>query len=177
MYNGEFQPLPEEFLAVGIFGLMLFLSIIITVAYLQSHSKTLQNRLFYLSLALTAVLELPRYALMAKNKDYLSTSGYALHILAGIFFFICLAIIAKTFADILELGALSKMIYGKKGLTIAVIVHIAVNLSALIYCSQSKSLGSFFESIYYRFYVMFDITQNLFYSCVLTVFGLRLIYR
>ena len=177
MYNGEYQPLPEEFLAVGIFGLMLFSSIILTVAYLQSHSKTLLNRLFYLSLGLTAVLELPRYSLMVKDKGYSSTSGYASHILAGVFFFICLAIIAKTFADILELGALSKMIYGKKGLTIAVIVHIAVDLSAFIYCCQAQSLGSFFESIYYRFYVIFDITQNIFYSCVLTVFGLRLIFR
>lgn len=178
LYNGQYKPLPSENLATGIFGVLLFSSIVIAVFLLQlSRSKTPLNRLFYASLAMMAILELPRFGYLAKDRSYGSIRGYGAHIVAGIFYFICLAIIGMTFANILELGSLSRMIYGKRGLTLAIMVHTAVDISGLIYCVQSESLESFFSSIYYRFYIIFDIVQNLTYSSILVLFGLRLIFR
>jgi hypothetical protein len=178
LYNGQYQPLPGENLATGIFGILLFSSIIISVFFLQlSRSKTTLNRLFYASLAMMAVLELPRFVYIAKDRSYNSIEAYAIHILAGIFYFICLAIIGMTFANILELGSLTQMIYSKRGLALAIMAHTAVDISGLAYCVQSKSLGAFFSSIYYRFYIIFDIAQNLSYSTILVFFGLRLIFR
>lgn len=178
LYNGQYQPLPGENLATGIFGIILFLSILIAVFFLQlSRSKTPLNRLFYASLAMMAILELPRFVFLAKDRSYNSIMAYGIHIIAGIFYFICLAIIGMTFANILELGSLTQMIYSKRGLALAIMAHTAVDISGLASCVTSKSLGAFFSSIYYRFYIIFDIVQNLTYSTILVLFGLRLIFR
>lgn len=178
MYHGEYQPLPGEFLASGIFGIILFASIMLFGMYLfTAHSKSPLNRFFYASLSLMGLFELPRFFLIVRDEAYNSTIGYGMHMISGIFYFICLAIIGLTFADILEFNSLTRMIYGKRGLSLAVILHTAIDLSGFIYCLQSKSLGTFFASNYYRFYIIFDIAQNLTYSSILVFFGLKLIFR
>ena len=178
LYHGEYQPLPTEHLATGIVGLMLFAGIMLSGMYLfTAHSKTFLNRLFYASLSLVGLFQLPRYIFLVRDEAYSSTLGYGMNMISGIFYFISLAIIGFTFADILEFSSLTRMIYGKRGLSLAVFVHIVVDLSGFIYCLQSKSLGVFFASIYFRFYIIFDIAQNLTYSSILVVFGLRLILR
>lgn len=178
LYHGEFMPLPGEYLATGIFGIVLFGGIMLFGMYLfTAHSKTFLNRLFYASLSFMGLFELPRFFLIVRDEAYNSTVGYGVHMISGIFYFICLAIIGLTFADVLEFSSLTRMIYGKRGLSVAVILHTIVDFSGFIYCLQSKSLGIYFASFYYRFYIIFDIAQNLTYSSILVVFGLRLILR
>ena len=178
LYHGEIRPLPSEFLATGIFGIILFLTILIASTYLLIYqSKTRLNRLFYGSLILMAKFESVRYFFLAVNSSYNSTIGYAMHTVAGIFYFICLAIIGLTFANVLELGSLSMMIYGKRGLSFAVLLHSLVDVTSAIICLQSKTLAYFFRSKFYLFFMAFDILQNLLYSSILVVYGIRLIVR
>ena len=177
LYHGEHRPHPSEFVATGVCGIFLYASIAMAAVYLLYQSKTFLNRLFYVSMTLMAVFDLPRYFLLLMDSSYHSTVGYGMHIISGIFYFICLAIIGITFANILELGSITMMIYSKRGLIFAVLLHSVVDLSALGICLQSNSLPSFFGSQFYLFFMIFDILQNFMYSSVLVLFGLKLIIR
>ena len=177
LFHGEYRPSSAEFLATGIFGIILYLSILAAATYLMVSQIRLLNRLFYASMMVMATFELPRYFFLALDQSYHSLVGYAMHAFSGIFYFICLAIIGLTFANILELGSLSMMIYSKRGLTLAVLAHTTVDISSVIVCLRSSSLSAFFGSAFYRFYIIFDIVQNLTYSLTLFFFGLRLALR
>lgn len=178
LYHGEYRPLPQEFLAIGIFGIFLYSGILMASAYLLIyHTKTILNKMFYISMMTMAIFELPRLFLIAITGSYHSTTGYAMHVISGIFYFICLAIIGINFANILELGSLSGMIYSKRGLSLAVLIHTLVDITSVIICLRINTLAKFFSSDYYLFFIIFDICQNLLYSVTLVFFGLRLIYR
>jgi hypothetical protein len=178
LYHGEERPLASEFLAVGIIGILLYFSILFYASYIfLSEKNSLNKTVFYGSMMLMAIFESPRFFYLAIYQDYFSQIGYALHALSGIFYFICLAIIGLIFANILELGEYSMLIYSKRGLSVTVITHTIVHLAAVGYCIQAASLAEFFGSPFYQFFIVFDIFQNLVYSGVLVVFGLRLITR
>ena len=178
LFHGEYRPLPQEFMAVGVFGIALFSTILFASIFLMAkRSKAMLNRLFFASLISMATFELPRYFLLSLETSYHSTTGYAMHMISGVFYFICLAIIGITFANILELGSLSMMIYSKRGLSFSIFLHSLVDISAAIICLKSRTLASFFGSRFYLFYMIFDILQNLVYSLVLVIFGIRLIVR
>jgi hypothetical protein len=180
LYHGEERPLASEFLAIGIIGILLYFSILFYALYIflsQIKQYSLNKTIFYGSMVLMAVFECPRFFYLAIYQDYFSQIGYALHALSGIFYFICLAIIGLIFANILELGEYSMLIYSKRGLSITVITHTIVHLLTVGYCVQASSLAEFFGSPFYQFFIVFDIMQNLVYSGVLVVFGLRLITR
>ena len=179
LYHGEYRPYPSEFLATGVIGIILYISIAIAAIYLLTQSKTFLNRLFYVSMTMMAIFDMPRYFILAIESSYHSKIGYSMHIISGAFYFICLAIIGMTFATILEVGSLSftMIIYSKRGLSLAVLLHTAVDFSAFIICLKSRSLSEFFGSQYYIFFMCFDILQNFLYSSVLVLFGLRLISR
>ena len=95
-----------------------------------------------------ATFELPRYFLLSLETSYHSTTGYAMHMISGVFYFICLAIIGITFANILELGSLSMMIYSKRGLSFSIFLHSLVDISAAIICLKSRTLASFFGLVF-----------------------------
>lgn len=178
LYHGEEKPLPNEFLAVGICGILLYFSIMFYASYIfLSQKHTFNSKIFYGSMILVAIFELPRFFYLAIHRDYFSQLGYALHTMSGIFYFICLALIGLIFANILELGSYSMLLYSKRGLSLSVIVHSIVHILTVAYCIEAASLAEFFGSVFYQFFIVFDIMQNLVYSGVLVVFGLRLITR
>jgi hypothetical protein len=182
MYHGEYKPSSPEFVAVGVFGIFLYFGILaISVSRLRmifwSNALGPANKVFIASTMLMAVCDLPRYFLLAIHASYTSVGGYAMHIISGIFYFICLATVGFSFASILELGSYASLLYSKWGLAIAVVLHVAIDLTAFGLCLGSHSLADFFGSVFYGVFIAFDILQNLLYSAVLAVFGARLIHR
>lgn len=180
MYHGEYQPNQSEFIATSIFGIFLFFGILsVSGLILLSNWKRLcaTTRIFYISMVMMAAFDLPRYFSLAVEKDYISVEVYAMHIISGIFYFICLSTVGFSFVYILELGSYMSLLYSKWGLAIAIAIHSAIDLTAFGLCLRSSSLASFFSSFYYRVFITFDITQNLLYSCVLAGFGVKIIYR
>ena len=180
LYNDDelAQPNENEFLATGVIGMLVF-SVVFSLAVYSFFYKTKSNesKLFYISMTVMAVFEFPRYVELCYEKDYSSTMGYAMHIIASFFYFICLVVVAFLFAHILSLGSKFAMIYSRRGLIFAVCCKGVVDIIALVFCCQAENLGFFFSSYIFRFYTIFDIFQNLLYSTILTFFGLRLIFR
>jgi hypothetical protein len=178
LYHGEFQPEDIEFVATGTIGILIFLFVFgLSVYALWLNTRRELYNVFYASMLVMCVFEFPRYFLMTMSGHYDSIAGYAAHIVSGILFFLCLAVVSYTFANILELGPYTKVIYSKFGLAVAFGVHSVIDFSAFIVCLQSQSMATFFASLSYRVYTVFDIVQNLTYSSVLVFYGMRLIYR
>jgi hypothetical protein len=180
MYHGEYKPSSVEFVAVGIFGIFLYFGIIMLSFWKLFPMPIVlgvANRVFIASTILMAVCDLPRYFHIAIHASYTSVAGYAMHIISGIFYFICLATVGFSFASILELGSYASLLYSKWGLAVAVVLHVSIDLAAFGLCLRSRSLGDFFGSTFYGVFIAFDILQNLLYSAVLAVFGVRLIHR
>ena len=178
LFHGEYEPQTSEIVAVGAIGIIVFLVILsLAIICLVYRPRARLNQLFYIFLGVSAIFELPRYCLLTHDQAYESLAGYSCHVIAGIFYFVCLAFVGFSFANILELGTFTILIYSKLGLSFAVLLHTIIDISAAVMCSHSSSLASFFASDFYRFYIVFDILQNLLYSAILVVFGVRLISR
>lgn len=172
----NYYPSEGEYIAIGTFGVILFLVIIcLAIFYLTNRSKSYENKIFYSSIIIMSIFELPRYFDLIVTQTYTSTSCYAVHIVADMFFFVCIAMVVLTFAHILELGPSVSVIYSKRGLVVAGVMQGIINLTAVIYCASAESLHDFFLSSVYLVFTIFDVVQNLFYSSVLTIYGCRLI--
>jgi hypothetical protein len=178
IYFDEFRPLSEELMAVGIIGIVLYFIVLFCALYSSMHrSKSMEMKYFYASLGFLACFEFPRYFSMAITGKYDCVLCYAFHIVANFLYFTCLALVAVTFARILELGSYVSLMYSKRGIFFAVAFQGVIDFAAFIICLQKNSLFLFFNSDLYQAFVMFDMFQNVLYSVVLSFYGLRLIFR
>ena len=155
MYHGEYVPSHAEFRAVGSIGIILFTSIlcIAVVRGVKSVRSGAENRirsLFYMSVACLALLDLPRYYAIAINAANSSVQGYACHILSGICYFIALALVGYSFANLLELDHYASLLYSKRGLIGAVTLHAVIDFTGFIECLRTPRLANFFTSQYYQ---------------------------
>ena len=176
---GEYEPLPAESEAVGVFGIILFslIAIISVYSFIFRVTTARAVKLFFAVMAIMSVLELPRYIFLIVNGSYSCVGCYAVHIVADWLFFICLAVVSLTFARILELGAYAAILYSKRGIIIAVIIQFGVDLAALIVCCQSTTLSLFFSTKMYTAFTIIDILQNCTYTGLLSFYGVKLILR
>ena len=154
MYHGEFSPSLAEIRAVGSLGIVLFSSILCVAVFgcwksIRRRGKSI-HALFYFSVACFALLDLPRYYAIAINATYTSVQGYACHILSGVCYFIALALVGYSFANLLELGHYASLLYSKRGLIAAVVLHAAIDLTGFIQCLRTPRLADFFTSQYYQ---------------------------
>ena len=158
MYHGEYVPSHAEFRAVGAVGIILFSSILCVAIFrcfqsIRSHRSGSENRIrpmFHFSIAFLALLDLPRYYAIAINATYTSVQGYACHILSGVCYFVALALVGYSFANLLELGHYASLLYSKRGLIAAVVLHAAIDLTGFIQCLRTPRLADFFTSQYYQ---------------------------
>eukprot|EP01038_Epipyxis_sp_PR26KG_P009094 gene9094-12264_t len=173
-----YQPLPQEYVAVGIIGILLNTVIFILSIYsLWFKSKLWEVRYFYVSLAIVSTTELPRYFDMAIDGSYTCSVCYSFHIIASFAYFIALALVAMKFARLLELGPLISLLYSKRGLIIAIILQGIIDFITFLYCLVINNLSKFFRSSIFGVFTIFDIFQNVMYTFFLSYYGLRLLYR
>ena len=159
MYHCEFSPNRAEFRAVGSLGIILFSSIFgvsffrfwksIRSSY-RDGSGNMIRPLFHFSIVFLALLDLPRYYAIAINAVNNSVEGYACHILSGVCYFMALALVGYSFVNLLELGHYASLLYSKRGLIVAVVVHAAIDLTGFIQCLRTPRLADFFTSQYYQ---------------------------
>jgi hypothetical protein len=87
MGGHEYHPLPGEFVATGVIGVLLYIVLIFLAASsFQMGIKSKSTRRFFSCVICMSLLELPRFLIMAVQGKYTSRVGYCFHLLAGIFF-------------------------------------------------------------------------------------------
>lgn len=179
LYKSEHTPNEAELKSVGAIGILLFFSVISYAIYgLTRKSGGIENnKIFFCCMICIGVFELPRYFSMASYGSYTSTGCYAIHLFASFLYFVCLTIVALTFAQILELGRYSSLIYSKKGILILVSIQAIIDFGAFIACLSSKSLGIFFSSKMYIALTVVDVFENFLFSFLLSFYGIKLILR
>lgn len=193
----QYHPLPQEYLATGLFGIFAYL-ILLAVA-LQStnhyHTSALTNttgsnttvisskrskttRRFFAAITIMSLLELPRYFALAIDRAYTSRTTYAFHLLANIFFFLSYSIVCRQWSSLLQLASYFRVIYGNKGLFVANIVFAVVDILGIITLSTSfVSLDDFFFSTAFTIITFLEGMRNLIYSVFLLFYGMKLIRR
>lgn len=177
-FSSEYKPLPEEFIAVGVFGIILFCIILAISSFCYFfRTRVFETRIFFAFLSLMSLLELPRYISIAIESAYDCVACYSIHIIADWVYFACLAIVTLSFARILELGAFAALLYSKNGIFIAILLQGIMNFAALIVCSMSTSVDGFFASKMYTTFTIFDILQNCTYTGLMSFYGVKLILR
>lgn len=180
MTNNEYYPTSTQYIACGSIGIILFFILLFIAIFLLVYKTPKKNKdsfYFYICISVMSICELPRYFDMVADGTYNCKVCYSFHIIADLFYFICLAIVILTFVHILELGPLTSVFYTRCGMTIAVAVQAVINFCAYVYCLNSSSLERFFTSTMYSFFTVFDIVQNFLYTAVLSFHGVRLVLR
>lgn len=171
------NPLPNETFGVGIVGVSLFG----IICFLAMYNLTIASQplaiLFFFTMTIMSVLECPRYIVMIATKEYESTYAYSCHILASCLYFMCVSLVCFMWARLLELGKYSNVLYSKWGV---VTINITVSILALtmsVLCIMSSSLQNFFESTAFIIYTLSEVIALTFYTGVVALFGVRLLYR
>lgn len=179
LYFGEQGPTKLEFRITGVLGLIVFCSVILIAyrGFLTTSHSHLHLRIFFLSILVSAAFELPRYIMFTKDGRYTSKAGYAMHMFAGLFYFLSLSIVCYMWSCIVHLGTVSTLLYSKHGLIAANMLLGSVLLAASISCLTASSLSSFFHSDLFILFVAEEIIQSLLYTAGLTLYGVSMIYK
>ena len=174
----QYSPQTTEFISVGVCGVLLYTVIfVIAASSLFRYGKAHKTNGFHFAIACMAVCELPRFIALAISGQYNCLICYSFHIIADVLYFVSLALVIRTFANILEMGPYVSFVYSKNGLSIAVILQFAVDLCAYVGCLTAPSLTDFFRTKLFEFFTSFDMLQNVFYAATLALNGCALISR
>lgn len=113
-------PSNQELLAVGMFGIVLYSSIILlSLCFLTYRNYNKDGHYFYSFIILTAILQLPLYFDLAINQSSNAIkSTLPVNIISNLFFYYALMTVIFTFAHILELSPNFNLFYSKKGKTL-----------------------------------------------------------
>lgn len=174
----EYSPSPEEFVATGVVGVLLYFSVLI-FAFISvcRDIKSKSTKRFFFSMILMAVFEFPRYFAMAISKAYTSRTAYCFHIFGGIFFFIAFSIVCFQWSRLLQLGSYFRAVYSVRGLVASNIAFGIVDIVAVAACATSSSLESFFESDEFEAITFIEGVRNCVYSTFLAYYGVKLVRR
>jgi hypothetical protein len=168
----------EETIIVGYYGTSLFSILSIGALFgLYRAPSVLLTKLFFFSIFLSSVLDLPRYILMVLQEEYQSTEGFASHVISNYCFFLSLTLVCVVWAHLLESGTYSGFFFKGYGAVVTNSILVIVSLVTFSYSVDANSLKSFLKSDIYYTYIFFEVTENLFYSLVVAFLGLNLVYR
>jgi hypothetical protein len=174
----QYKPSNDEFLITGLFGaaLYIFLATII-LSVLLKHPKNKFSKIFFLSMLLVCLFEIPRFLSIAITTNYQSKLFYIFHLFSSIFFFGSFTIVCLQWSSLLKLGTYISVIYSFKGVLISNILFILIDFIAMIICGLSSSLHSFFRSAFFEWFTFIDTFKNLLYSSLLFFYGVKLILK
>mmetsp|Transcript_11281 Transcript_11281/g.18469 ORF Transcript_11281/g.18469 Transcript_11281/m.18469 type:complete len:350 (-) Transcript_11281:139-1188(-) len=173
-----YYPLHGEYIAVGVLGILLYSSILLSsVTALSLGIKSNVTKLFFVCFILVAIFEYPRYFSLAIDGSYTSKTAYCFHIFAGNFFFVSFSIVCYQWSTLLEVGTYLSFFYRKNALIVANIVFILVDVISIASCATAKSLEAFFDSDAYIAFQSIEGAKNVLYGGVLSYFGAMLILK
>lgn len=168
----------QEIYVVGWFGLSIFsILVLYSTILLYFSPKILLPRLFFISIILSSVLDLPRYIFMVIDREYTSIVAYACHILSNYFFFLSLTLVCVVWAHLLQFGSYTSFIYRGRGVILTNFILAIISIISFLYCLKSTSLEQFLDSTVYSIYRGVEVIENLFYSIVVAFFGIKLVIR
>jgi hypothetical protein len=174
----QYRPSKDEFLLTGLFGaaLYIFLATII-LSVLLKHPKNKFSKVFFVSMLLVCLFEIPRFLSIAITTNYQSKLFYIFHLFSSIFFFGAFTIVCLQWSSLLKLGTYVSIIYSFKGVLISNLLFILIDIIAMIVCGLSSSLHSFFRSTFFEWFTFLDTFKNLLYSSLLFFYGFKLILK
>lgn len=169
----------NEIFLIGLIGLILYFILFFISFYnlFNLINKFLLKKLFYYLIILMCLFEFPRYIIMLYSKEYHSLLCYSLHILGSYIFFILITIIILMWSILLELGVITTLLYSKSSIILIDIILGLISIVTIIFCMKSKSLIDFFDSTIYEVYVFIECFSVLFYSGIISIYGIRLVLR
>mmetsp|Transcript_16593 Transcript_16593/g.28088 ORF Transcript_16593/g.28088 Transcript_16593/m.28088 type:complete len:646 (-) Transcript_16593:1855-3792(-) len=174
----QYHPLPGEFVATGLVGLILYTVVIyFAVESVKKGIKSKSTKRFFYCVICMALLELPRYFVMAVQRSYTSTVAYCFHLLAGIFFFVAFSIVCRQWSGLLQLGSYFRAVYGLRGLVASNISFAVVDVVAVVACASASSLYAFFNSTQFEVITFIEGVRNVVYSTFLAFYGVKLVRR
>jgi hypothetical protein len=177
--GNEYSPEPEEEVATGAVGVVMFVGLMILSAasILIWNIKNRTNKAFFGSVFLMALMELPRYCMMSDSGTYTSVGAYGCHVLAGIFFFLSFSCVAYQWAGILNMAGYFSVIYSPAGLFVINSVFGLLDFISASLCFSSGNLQDYFYSDFFIAVTVLETCKNLLFSVVLSYFGIKLVMR
>lgn len=172
-------PSPQNLKTTGLMGIIIYATILVI------NAVTFRNRgkfspfflFFFSSLSVVCCFELPRYVLMLIYGKYASQVGYAFHMMASYFFFLCLTMIAHLWSTFVELGRIEAKVYSKVSLFVFNMAFLVVVLVAIVFCVSANSLDTFFDSFTFDVLTIVELVVGLIYSTCLGFLSVKLVIR
>lgn len=176
--SADSKPSPSENLATGLVGILLYIVIIYySVWSISMGFRSKSTKRFFGTVAVMAVLELPRFFALAITQDYTSRTAYSFHIAAGVFFFLAFSIVCRQWSGLLQLGSYFRVVYGFHSLIVSNVAFAVVDLISIICCGLSSSLEAYFNSTSFEVITFIEGLRNVVYSAFLCYYGIKLVRR
>jgi hypothetical protein len=177
--GNEYAPSEHEEAVTGGFGVFLFSLMLVfsfsSVFIWQIRNRT--NKLFFASVFMMCVFEIPRYAMMTQTGTYDNNAGYGMHVMAGIFFFLSFSLVTYQWAGILNMTGIFGAIYSPEGLFITNALFAILDIISASHCFAAGELTEFFYSGFFLAVTVMETTKNLAFSGLLMYFGIKLLMR
>jgi hypothetical protein len=171
----------QETVYVGWIGTSIFsLLTLLSLLGCYHSPNVLLTRLFFLSTLLSTSLDLPRYIFLIIDQEYISTTGYACHILSNYFFFLSLTLVCVVWAHLLQYSSSSQstaFIYRGQGVITTNVILAIISIITFAYAIKSTSLENFLSSTIYYIYIFIEVLEDVFYSVAVAFFGIKLVFR
>jgi hypothetical protein len=173
-----YEPSPAEYFVVGIVGSICFLLVGMVAVYsFYRGNRNEMTYYFFVCMILTCILEEPRFIVMAATKSYSSRTTYVCHLLASAAFFAGFSCVCYQWKGLLHLGTYSRLVYSAKGIVVVNTIFGCIDIIAVMGCSFSTSLQSYFLSPIFTAFTLLDALKNVIFAAYLSYYGLRLIFR
>jgi hypothetical protein len=174
----QYYPLPQEDLATGLIGILLYFMIIyFSISSMVLGFRSKSTKRFFASVMIMSVLELPRFFSLAVDRSYSSKTTYCFHLVAGIFFFLAFSIVCRQWSGLLQLGSYFRVVYGYHGLVISNVIFGIIDIISVGICASMHSLEEFFDSSAFEVITLIEAFRNCVYSAFLAYYGLKLVKR
>lgn len=195
--NNDDRPIgPDQniSLIIGIIGVILFSLLFLIACYASIIARNKYSKYMFLSACIYSILDLPRYVALIIQRAYINQTTYALHLLAGIFFFFSLSFACYLLHDAVDISksissplkslaeekkfCLEVLLFDHKSFIIVNIIYDIIIIIDVIMCIQSDSLDLFFEgSLIYEICTYFEAGTILIYVglTLYTIFNIMII--
>lgn len=172
MSGASYQSGPEEYLYVGIMGLVLYLALgtVVTVSFMRGN-KNEMTYYFFLCMTAMCALELPRFIAMMATREYSSKLAYISHLLASAAFFAGFSCVCYQWKGLLRLGTYSTLMYSARGIVISNAVFGCVEVVAMLFCALARSLNGYFNSYSFQIFTFVDAFKNVVFAGFLSYYG------
>jgi hypothetical protein len=170
--GAKYESTPEEFLIVGLVGLLMYTALgVVVAASFRRGNRNEMTYYFFLSMSAMCVLELPRFIAMLATRDYTSKTGYIFHLLASSAFFAGFSCVCYQWKGLLRLGTYSTLVYSARGIVLSNTVFGCIEVVAIMICAFSESLDGYFRSYSFEIFTFVDAFKNVVFAGFLAYYG------